>query len=289
MKTYIYFLAKKVPAKFLPSLAICGFIMGCATQPMTWKASSVAKNSSATVRLKANGQTLGTVDTATVKKLFEIKERIEKAANIYGVELLIASGDSPNAFSGPSKTGPVVGVNLAMIRLIGTDWDELAAVFGHEYAHIAQSHSGVRQMREQARQGASGTLGVRLGAAEVPKGGTIADELTATVTTASSRDDERDADSLGLRYMVIAGFDPHGAIRLWERMSAAGDEPLLPFLSNHPMRTERIENMKNLVASRNFITPISSMEQSSAKTAPRRVDESATKHIFTNPVASLKR
>ena len=70
------------------------------------------------------GGTLATVDTSTIRKLVETKEKIEKAASVGYAELVIATGDEPNAFAGTHpKFGRVVGINAGMLKLVGTDWD----------------------------------------------------------------------------------------------------------------------------------------------------------------------
>jgi predicted Zn-dependent protease len=62
-----------------------------------------------------------------------------------------------------------------------------------------------------------------------------------------SREEERDADRDGLRYAAAAGFDPYGAVRVWERMAAGGERPVR-FLSSHPTSDERVQNMRALAA-----------------------------------------
>ena len=229
-------------------LASSILITGCATGPMLWKASDISQRSETYIRLTHNNETLATVETSTIRKLVETKERIEKAAGVGYAELVIATGDEPNAFAGNHpKLGRVVGINVGMLKLIGTDWDGYAAIIGHEYAHHALNHGEIRKERETVRQGVATVLGMVLGAAGVPMGGTISDVGTTAVTTVYSRDEEREADRKGFEYMVQAGFDPQGAVRVWEKMNAAGSGALIPFLSTHPMSSERVNNMRALI------------------------------------------
>jgi beta-barrel assembly-enhancing protease len=229
--------------------ALGGLLLsGCATQPPeVWKASTIAQAASPTVRLigKEN-EVLGQIDRDAAGKLLEIKGRIENAAGVRYAELLITTGDSPNAFSGPTKQGLVVGVNLSMIKLFESDWDAFAAIMGHEYAHIVLNHSGIRQQREETRQGFSSVLGFALGLAGVPMSGTVADLTTTAVATTYTRDEERDADKAGLGYAKRAGYDPRGAVRAWQKMMSASGSFSIPFLSTHPTSAERLETMKQL-------------------------------------------
>lgn len=215
---------------------------------MLWKASDISNRSESHIRLTHNNETLATVETSTIRKLVETKERIEKVAGVGYAELVIATGDQPNAFAGNHpKLGRVVGINVGMLKLIGTDWDGYAAIIGHEYAHHALNHGEIRKEREDIRQGIATVLGIVLGAAGVPMGGTISDVGTTAVTTVYSRDEEREADRKGFEYMVQAGLDPQGAVRVWEKMNAAGTGALIPFLSTHPMSSERVNNMRLLI------------------------------------------
>src|SRR5690606_18455647 len=108
------------------------------------------------------------------------------------------------------KNTPTVAINLAMLELLGDDDDAYATILGHEIAHLTMNHGGQRQERESARQGIATFLGVVLGAAGVPMGGTIADVATTAVSNVYTRDEEREADRIGLDYMKRAGFDPKG-------------------------------------------------------------------------------
>ncbi|MEX2162635.1 MAG: M48 family metallopeptidase [Sulfuricaulis sp.] len=224
-------------------------LAGCATQSPIWKASDIANVPHARIRLTHGDETVATVETSTIRRLVEIKRQIESAAGVGYAELLIQAGDEPNAFAGTHpQLGRVVAINTAMLRLMGTDWDSHAAIIGHEYAHHALNHGAQRQGREAVRQGIATVLGVVLGAAGVPMGNTVAEVSTTAVSTIYTRDEERDADRKGVEYMAAAGFDPQGAVRVWEKMSSAGAGFSIPFLSTHPMSSERIENMRNMAA-----------------------------------------
>lgn len=235
----------------LLSVSLCCLLAGCATQqPRLWKAESLAQAPSSTIRLLSKEkEVVGYVDRSTAQKLLEIKNKIEDAFGSSRAELVIASGDQPNAFAGPTKQGPMVGINLGMIKLLGSDWDAYAAIIGHEYAHLRLNHSGIRKEREQTRQGVSGILGFVLGAAGVPMGGTIADLATTAVATTYTRDEEREADRVGLDYARRAGYDPQGAVRAWQKMMSASGSFSIPFLSTHPTSDERLETMQSIAGS----------------------------------------
>ena len=124
----------------------------------------------------------------------------------------------------------------------------IAVVMGHEVAHAIANHA-----RERMSQGmlANGLLGgVQAAMGENPT-------LTQTIFLQAigyggqvgmlkfSRDQELEADQLGLIFMSVAGYDPREAPRFWERMNAqAGGTAPPEFLSTHPGPTRRIERLE---------------------------------------------
>jgi len=208
----------------------------------------MTKMTSSIIRLYKgpNKVQVGTISARRAQLLMEVKNKIEKEAGITA-ELALMEGNQPNAFSTPtSKVGPVVGINLGMIELVGDDRDGYAAILGHEYAHLTLKHRETRMDREGLRQAGSAILSIVLAARGVNYGaGDIANFATTAISMTFSREEERDADSTGLKYAASSGFDPYGAVRIWERMAARGSSAI-PFLSSHPSSEERVENMKAL-------------------------------------------
>jgi len=86
-----------------------------------------------------------------------------------------------------------------------------------------------------------------LGAAGVPGAGYITGFGADLIEAAYSRDDEREADALGIDYMIANSFDPGAAVRLHEKMLKLNDRLRIPFLSSHPSSQERIESLKKLI------------------------------------------
>ena len=141
--------------------------------------------------------------------------------------------DVINAFADDSGR---VAVFMGMINFFQSE-DELAAVCGHELAHLSAKHID--------RSVGSNILGAVV--AEVV-GGTLGNVAGAMVANKSSRKHEREADRLGLLYAWNAGYNPYVSVDLWEGMSRiGGGMPFERYLSTHPVDTERIENFRVLL------------------------------------------
>jgi predicted Zn-dependent protease len=116
--------------------------------------------------------------------------------------------------------------------------DALAAVLGHEIAHATLDH-----VMDRAKKGARTDLWVLLGSAAtgirqdvMRDGATIMSELPY------ARDQELQADLVGMTYMAKAGFDPRAAMYLWKNMAAQnkGNKPA-EFVSDHPSDEARLD------------------------------------------------
>ena len=160
-------------------------------------------------------------------------------------KFIICADHAPNAFAMPTKQGPVVGVTVGMLKLVDGDQDQAAYVIGHEIAHHTQRHGEAGQ----TRQVFLGILGAVIGVAaeyygskhHVPSGiGYDVVQAGVAMTSAKfSRDQEREADEHGLRYMAQTGFNPLGAVRLANLFTSKGAGGIGLFYDSHPGWEER--------------------------------------------------
>ncbi|HUQ52009.1 MAG TPA: M48 family metallopeptidase [Gammaproteobacteria bacterium] len=153
-------------------------------------------------------------------------------------EVVVFDEDEINAFADPNGK---IGVFNGILRVADTP-DALAAVIGHEIAHATQGHVMVRA-RKNARQEIWATIGgAATGAGDMWRQG-----LAIMSGLPFAREQETEADLVGLDYMANAGFDPRAAVYLWKNMAAAklaqGREQVPEFLSTHPSDSARIDNM----------------------------------------------
>ncbi len=118
----------------------------------------------------------------------------------------------------------LIGINFAMLDMLGDDMHMAAALIGHELGHIVLDHG------EEARQ----------------KSRRTASSWRTAEATRYSRENEREADYIGTVWMVEAGFEPQAAVRLQELLYKSQKHRQGGFVGTHPSSTERIAILKSL-------------------------------------------
>jgi len=147
-----------------------------------------------------------------------------------------------NAFALP---GGFIFLTRPLLELCRYDRDEVAFVLGHEMAHVVHRHAIDRAM---ANTVISATVGRYLPGGKfmrMPLGGIV----STLLSQGYSQDQELDADRLGVRLAVAAGFDGWAAARLLERLqgSIAAMSALDGYFSSHPPMQVRIEQITRLL------------------------------------------
>ena len=229
-----------------PAPAAAGRIVG------TWPASGIASQSAQEVQLwSGNGQALATVNRARIARLVDVVSRIEAAAGISAQLFVVQTEDrQPNALAATGRDGRnKVGITPAMLELLGDDDDAYAALIGHEIAHLTQRHGAERASRQGLMQGLGLVATLLAGARGNANASRVINFGGILVDRSYSREEERDADRLGIGFASAAGYDPQGAVRLFERMASAGRTASLAFLSTHPGGGERLANARQVIAS----------------------------------------
>lgn len=127
---------------------------------------------------------------------------------------------------------------------------QLAYVLGHEIGHYLRRHSVQLWRDVRAKSGFLAYFRLLTAAAGVGYVAPLADLAALASVYAYSRDNEREADELGLELMVKAGYDPREAPKIWEALlkerAAAKDPASFIFFATHPPTEERIETLKKL-------------------------------------------
>lgn len=189
-------------------------------------------------------------------QLQRVGQRLAQVMPVPGAqwEFVVFEDESPNAFALP---GGKVGVHTGMFQITQSDAG-LAAVVGHEVAHVVARHSGERMAQGALTTGAAVVAGELLRRnTDMGTGGQVA--TGAAIGGAAllhvqrfSRNQELEADQLGALYMARAGYDPRESVELWKRFAAwrvsSGNPNQTPaFLSTHPLDEVRIARLQEFM------------------------------------------
>jgi predicted Zn-dependent protease len=133
-----------------------------------------------------------------------------------------------------------------IIEQLNLNDDEIAAIMGHEIAHALREHG-----RERLSQAMAQNLVVNVAMAAAGGYGSAvsaANQVAYYVfTLPNSRDNESEADAIGLELAARAGYNPMGAITVWQKMIQATKNKSPEFLSTHPSGKTRIEKLSALI------------------------------------------
>ncbi len=116
--------------------------------------------------------------------------------------------------------------------------DEVAMVMGHEMTHALREHAREQIGKQAATRGLIGLGAAIFGWGQT--GRTLAGAVGNLATLKFSRDDETEADLVGLELAARAGYDPDAALSLWRKMEAAARGAPPAFLSDHPSNPDRL-------------------------------------------------
>ena len=122
--------------------------------------------------------------------------------------------------------------------------DEVAMIMGHEMAHALREHSRERLAKSKATGMGLSVASQLLGLGQL---GDVAANLgTQLLTLKYGRDDETEADLVGLEIAARAGFKPEASVQLWKKMLSAtgGGKGQPAFLSTHPSGNNRIQELE---------------------------------------------
>ncbi len=186
------------------------------------------------------GEIVDPVLSAYVERVGQSLGRVSHRPDL-PYRFVVVNDSTPNAFALP---GGFIGITRGLLLHMENE-AQLAAVLGHEVGHVTARHS-VQGLQRGALYGvALGVLGGVTGEASYGPLAQQAGELTAALLDRShSREQERESDRLGIDYMVLAGYDPRGAVQLQEiffRMEGGSDARWIQGLfRTHPFSRDRM-------------------------------------------------
>jgi predicted Zn-dependent protease len=153
-------------------------------------------------------------------------------------EVNLLSSKQINAFCMPG--GKIAFYTGILDQLKLTD-DEVAMVMGHEISHALREHAR-EHMGKAAVANGVGKLAQLFGAGQVTQ--TIIGGGSNLILLKYGREDESEADLVGMELAARAGYDPHAGITLWTKMGAANKGAPPQFLSTHPSGPTRISDIQ---------------------------------------------
>jgi len=161
----------------------------------------------------------------------------------WGLQLI----DSPMVNATCAPGGRITFYTGIINKLNLTD-DEIAAIMGHEIAHAVREH-GREQVSQALAQNVFSNVALATAGPGSAKSIDAANQIMQYVLVLpNSRQNEKEADAIGLEIAARGGYDPRAAITLWEKMSKESKGKNPPeFLSTHPSNQNRIKELSALM------------------------------------------
>ncbi|OPX54291.1 Peptidase family M48 [Oceanospirillum multiglobuliferum] len=163
----------------------------------------------------------------------------------YGIsewEIVVFESEQVNAFALP---GGKVGVYTGLLN-VANNQHQLAAVIGHELAHVLAEHGNERISTAFATQTGL-SLAYKISGEPSPEKdqlfGLLGVGAQYGIVLPFGRTQESEADMMGLDLMAKAGFDPKESVTLWQNMAKASGGSQPEFMSTHPSNERRINDL----------------------------------------------
>ena len=259
---------KRKHLKIIASAICIAIIAACTTVPLTGRRQLNLANSEAIQQEAAQAyrQFLSDPSTKVVssgadaQRVKTVGNKIARAIETYlnqngyanqytfSWEFNLVQSKDINAWCMP---GGKVAVYTGILPVTQTEAG-LATVMGHEIAHAIARHSEERYSQTMGAQAIGGVVGAATGSQTVSQLYGLGGQLALLKY---GRNQESEADRLGLIFMAMAGYNPDNAVTFWQRMASSKEGNGAPpgFLSTHPSDQTRISNIqKNLPEARRY-------------------------------------
>jgi predicted Zn-dependent protease len=188
-------------------------------------------------------------DEPIARFVSELGEALVRNADTTGRAYTFYVVDSPvaNAFAVP---GGFIFINRGILERT-SDIAELAGVMAHEIGHVVERHSVEQMARARNANTALGIIYVLLDR-QPSAGEQVAAQVAGSAWLARhSREAEREADRVGLRFMTRARLDPNGMPRFFEKLLAEEERApslAIPWFSTHPLTRDRVAETDSLIS-----------------------------------------
>jgi beta-barrel assembly-enhancing protease len=245
----------------LASLATAGMLSGCATNPVTGKSQLMLMSEQQEIEIDKNyapvqfsadyGKAQDPLLRAYIQETGQrMTGQVHRPHMPYAFQVVNATYINAYAFPGGS-----IAITRGILLSIDNE-AELAALIGHELGHVNARHTAQQMSKGTLTQAVIGGLSIATGAALGQGYGQLASQLgmvsAGALLAAYSRDNEREADALGLAYMARSGYGADGFVGLMDMLrsqSKTKNSAIELMFATHPMSDERyqtaVENVHN--------------------------------------------
>lgn len=176
------------------------------------------------------------------KDIIVFAPRVNERAASWRWEVNLIGSRQVNAFCMP---GGKIAFFIGILETLKLSDDEVAMVMGHEIAHALLEHGRERVGKQRAAQALTFGASIAsqlLGFGDL--GGHLASGAAQLTLLKYGRDDETEADLVGMDIAARAGYDPRASVSLWQKMKALGKDQPPQWLSTHPSHDRRIEEIR---------------------------------------------
>lgn len=245
-----FFVAAALAAAVVPGVAREGVEVGPSSSlsqivPAAQVEDAARQQYADLMRQAAAKRALAGDDNPQLKRLRAIAARIipytyewNPRARDWRWEINLIDARQVNAFCMP---GGKIAFYSGILEQLQLSDDEVAMVMGHEMTHALREHGRSQIGKQVATQGTIALLANLFGWGNASR--TAANVGGRLLSLKYSRDDETEADLIGLELAARAGYDPRSALSLWRKMEAASQGAPPAFLSDHPSNPDRLHTI----------------------------------------------
>ncbi len=235
------------------SLTSCLFI-GCAVNPITGEEEFMLLSESQDIEIgrkyapEVEKELGGKIDNPALQNYIDsVGQRIARISHRpdWEYHFVAVEDKSINAAALP---GGYIFITKGMLEKLTTE-AQLTALLAHEIVHVTARHTAAAMSREMGISFLF--LGLSAAGARIPQDAGRAVGFTLQLIGLKySREHEREADVAGLDYMVVAGYNPYGAVELMQMLQDQDNVKPVEFLSSHPSPGNRIISLNAKIQTR---------------------------------------
>ncbi len=176
---------------------------------------------------------------AIAKRLIPFSLEWNSHAKDWQWQVILINSKELNAFCMP---GGKIAFYTGILDQLSLSDDEVAMVMGHEIAHALREHARARMGKTKATSIGANLLSSLLGLGNT--GDALLGMGAQLMTLKFSREDESEADLVGMELAARAGYDPRAGLSLWQKMAAASKGSPPQWMSTHPASKTRIQDIQ---------------------------------------------